>query len=268
MKPLGPVYADEIEHFHSRYRIDKVLVLHYTNNVSVGIDRITHDSVIIKSAFNQGTPKLKEANLLRKLRNVTGVMDLLDHFHTQERVHLVITKNFGDMTLKRYLQEMNALTEDDARKLLLQVITTVQECARFNIFHFKLKTDNLMLDIHQWQVKLKNFDCATYIRPEGFKDKKRKLCFERAPPEYHSQSYFYWDTYTVWSIGTLLYEMLFSRPPFNCAYDIINTPCFKKPPHHLSRHAQWFIESCLKKKEEERIYWKHLIHHPWITNTF
>ena len=268
MRSLGPVYLDEIEHFHARYRIDRVLVYRTTNTIAVGIDRVTHDPVIIKSAFNQGQYKLKEVNLLRKLRNVPGVVELLDHFHTQERVHLLVTRKFGQTSLRRHLKIKRGLTENEAKNLILQIVDTVQECAKQNIFHTRLDPDNLVLDTRRWQVQLRNFDAATYIRIDGLSSSYKKLCYERAPPEYHTPGHYYWDTLTVWFIGTLLYEMLFSQTPFQSAYDIINKPCFPQKPNPLSRQAQLFIEACLKKQEKDRMSWKHVLHHPWITNTF
>lgn len=261
---MQPVNLDDVNSFHAKYRLDRNLVARYTNNVALGIDRLTHQPVIIKSVFNQESQKLKEVNLLKKLKDVDGVVDLLDHFHTQEQLHLVITKKFGQISLRRYLKEYRSLTENDARALIIQIINTVQQCAKLNIFHLQLKTGNLLLDTQRWQVKITNFNAATYIRIGGFQSTKRRVSIGQSPPEYYIKKHFYFDGLTVWSIGTLLYEMLFSHKPFHCAHDIINKPCFTKPPTNLSLHAQLFLEWCLEKREEDRMTLEQMMHHPWL----
>ena len=263
---MHPVNLDDVDSFHAKYRLDRNLVARTTNNVALGIERLTHQPVVIKSVFNQGSEKLKEANLLRKLRGTPGVIELLDHFHTPEQVHLLITKKFGQISLKRYLKEHPPLSEDKAKALIIQVINTVQECAQLNIFHTQLKTGNFLLDTHQWQVKLTNFNAATYIRIGGFKSTKRRISIGQSPPEYYINKHFYFDGLTVWSIGTLLYEMLFSHKPFYCAHDIISKPCFTKPPKHLSINAQLFIEWCLEKRESDRMTLEQMMRHPWLKN--
>lgn len=263
----GRFNLSEVNRFKTKYIIGETLVARGTNSVASGTHKKTNHDVIIKATFTQeANSKLKEANILRKLANVPGVVDMLDHFHTHPKVHILVFEKSGNQSLRRYLREFGALTQNQARLLIKQIVTTVDLCLQLNIIHTQLKSSNLVLNAQLWEIKMTNFNAATYINPDGYDAKKRRLCTSVSPPEYFTRKHFTSDGLSVWSIGCLLYELLFNVEPFKGVHEILNKNCFNRQQKKtISLKTQLFVEWCLEKNSIDRMTLKQMLNHHWIT---
>lgn len=81
-------------------------------------------------------------------------------------------------------------------------------------------------------------------------------------------SYLIFPQVDIWCLGILCYEFLVGNPPFeaNSHEETYNRIC-QSPlnfPPHVSKLAQNFISSILRKRPEKRISIKEIARHPWI----
>ena len=264
----GRMNPIEFLRFTSKYTLGKTLVETEFNTVSDAIAKNTGETVIIKTVFHE-KDHLKEANLLRKLQNVPGVVDLLDHFQTHPSVHLLIIKKFGGLSLRRFIKKYGPVREHKVWELAVQIIQTVELCASKNIIHTQLSPANLVLDPQRWRVKLTNFNAATYDSPVKFDAKKRRLGLYNSPPEYYTHKYFTSDGLNVWSIGNIIYELLFAAQPFHSVQDIIHKDIiFPQHQKNISLNVKLFIEWSLEKNIVDRMKFKQMLHHPWVTKKY
>jgi len=168
---------------------------------------------------------------------------------------------FGHMSLQFFLSTNGAVSEKIAHVIFGQLFTTVHECFKRNILHRKLKPSNILIDIKTNQVKIANFNSASQFDSEEFTS---KLSNEIAPPEYFQTKTYTADGLYVWSLGLILYELLFNIKPFNSPIDVTNTPLVIEPHEQtLSLDVINFLFWMLAKSN--RITINQMAHHPWIT---
>jgi serine/threonine protein kinase len=69
----------------------------------------------------------------------------------------------------------------------------------------------------------------------------------------------------VWTLGLVLYEMLFACKPFQSCNDIVHTSCALFNNKTLTLEAQSLVAWMLTKSVHKRISLNELTHHPWVT---
>jgi serine/threonine protein kinase len=261
-------YSDrpEVQRFLTNYKTKKILTGGKYNAVAAGYNRTTRQNVIIKSVYNPDYRKVKEANILKQLHHVPGVIHYLDLFYIKSDVHFIVLEYFGQMTLKKFLITEGAVSENIAYSIFNQIFFTVQACFKKNILHRKTKPSNILINVNTLEIKLTNFNSASQFDEPEFTS---QLSHDIAPPEY-----FYFKNYTadglyVWSLGLILYELLFNRKPFASPYEIM-TKVLTLPWHHqpVSLDVKLFIKWMLDKNKNERITLHQIMHHPWITQVW
>lgn len=256
----------EVDRFDSKYLLGKAFFEGHMNAVAVGINRHTKKRVVVKSTYKPRQDfKSKEADILKKLRHVPGVVDYLDHYYIKTDVHFLVLKHFGGHTLKRFLAENGSISEQHTHKVIRQIVTAVHHCLQLNILHKQIKPNNILIDIKTLQVKITNFGNACYFDPDGFNSQTNKLCSKVAPPEYYTLNHYTGDGLNVWSIGLLLYNLLFNRSLFNSMIDTVCQTCYIPRKKNVSLDVKLFILWTLEKSLSERMTFNEMIHHSWIT---
>jgi len=124
-----------------------------------------------------------------------------------------------------------------------------------------INPNNILIDVRTNQIKVANFNSASQFDSEEFTS---QLSNEIAPPEYFLSKKYTADGLYAWSLGLILYELLFNIKPFNLPIDVINSP-LAIPPHKqtLSLDVITFLNWLLAKSD--RITLNQIAHHPWIT---
>ena len=107
-----------------------------------------------------------------------------------------------------------SLTEIEAQKLFLQVLSGVNYAHTHNIIHRDLKLDNLLLkDATLREVKIADFGLSEYYRPGGTLNSHRGTLSFQAP-EIFSGSNYAGPPLDVWALGVILFALLSGRLPF------------------------------------------------------
>lgn len=254
-------HLPEVQQFCQKYFLKRTVIRGKYNAVASGFSKRTHKKVTIKSVYKSDPSQFEEVIFLKKLQTVPGVIKYLDHYAINCNINFIVMEDFGQMNLKFFLNTNGAVNERLAHTIFKQVFTTVYACYEKRILHRKLKSSNILIDVRTNQIKIVNFNAASQFDSDQITE---QLNTSIAPPEYFQTRQYSADALYVWSLGLLLYELLFNIHPFKSPYDVIHSPLVIEPHNKkLSLNVITFLNWLLAKSK--RITLHQIAHHPWIT---
>jgi serine/threonine protein kinase len=141
-----------------------------------------------------------------------------------------------------------------------------------NIIHRDLKPKNILLTKGRRIIKIADFGLAKRI---GHKqDLNSTMCGSPMymAPEIINNSKYNNQT-DLWSIGLIMYEMLFGQHPYSSCNDItelkdmVNNDDIKIPPDNtkISKDCAELLKCLLSKDVEKRMLWEDFFNNKWIT---
>ncbi|KPP65965.1 hypothetical protein Z043_115578 [Scleropages formosus] len=141
------------------------------------------------------------------------IVQLIEWFDLCTEFAIVLERPYPCQDLLDFITDRGYnLTEDEARKVMLQVLEALRTCQDRGVVHRDLKPDNLLIQTNTLQVKLIDFGCATYLKDTPYNDfEGTEIYF---PPEWFLQKQYLAGPATVWSFGVTLYTVLHSHLPF------------------------------------------------------
>uniref|UniRef100_A0AAY4B8V6 Serine/threonine-protein kinase Sgk2 n=1 Tax=Denticeps clupeoides TaxID=299321 RepID=A0AAY4B8V6_9TELE len=168
-------------------------------------------AVIGKGTFGKQKNIMAERNVLLKSLKHPFLVGLHYSFQTPEKLYFVLDYvNGGELFF--HLQRERCFSEPRARFYTAEVASAIGYLHSLNIVYRDLKPENVLLD-SQGHVVLTDFGlCKEGVEPEAT---TTTFC---GTPEYLAPEMLRKEAYdrTVdwWCLGAVLYEMLFSLPPF------------------------------------------------------
>ena len=174
-------------------------------------------------------------------------------------------ERFGDCDLFDFISESTPLNESIAKNIFHQVVETVYRCQVGGVFHGDIYDENILLDKNTMKVKLIDFGSGNWFKPSRLYCKYKGVSVH-APPEWISTQRFYAESLTVWSLGILLYDLLFGYVPFEKDEEIIQgaNGLFWYSILNISSLAKSLVEGCLHPDQAQRFTLKQVQEHPWF----
>jgi len=146
-----------------------------------------------------------------------------------------------------------------------------------NIIHRDIKPKNILLTNNRKVLKIADFGFARKIKEQSLYD---TICGSPLymAPEIMSNE-FYNEQTDLWSIGIILYEMLYGYHPFNKCRSIpelkkivnninIDIPPINNTNINVSHECISLLKLLLKKNVNNRITWKDFFNNPWVNKYF
>ncbi|KAL3905171.1 MAG: hypothetical protein SGPRY_011010 [Prymnesium sp.] len=178
-----------------------------------------------------------EISILYSL-NHPNVVRLIDVQTTERHVYLLLEFCPGG-DLMKLIKTKGAQSEQSSLSYLAQLALGLQQLRSRNLIHRDLKPQNLLLSSTAPNATLKIADFG-FARQMATHDMAETLCgspLYMAPEILRSQKY---DAKAdLWSVGTILYELLTATPPFTGS-NHVQAALF---PHSIALHARASLTS-------------------------
>ncbi|XP_068172903.1 serine/threonine-protein kinase ULK2 isoform X2 [Antennarius striatus] len=217
----------------------------------------------------------KEIKILKELQH-ENIVALYDVQETPNSVFLVMEYcNGGD--LADYLQAKGTLREDTLRVFLQQIAAAMRILHSKGIIHRDLKPQNILLsyagrkrsNISGIRIKIADFGFARYLQSNMM---AATLCgspMYMAPEVIMSQNY---DAKAdLWSIGTVIYQCLVGKPPFqaNSPQDLRmfyekNKNLQPIIPRETSPQLSSLLLGLLQRNQKDRMEFDAFFSHPFL----
>ncbi|XP_053933555.1 serine/threonine-protein kinase ULK3 isoform X6 [Cuculus canorus] len=179
--------------------------------------RDTREVVAIKCVNKRSLNRASVENLLTEIEILKTIhhphiVELKDFQWDSDHIYLIMEFCAGG-DLSRFIRMRRMLPEKVARIFLQQLACALKFLHDHNISHLDLKPQNILLSaLENPQLKLADFGFAQHMSPWDEKHVLRGSPLYMAPEMVCRQHY---DARAdLWSVGVILYEALFGKPPF------------------------------------------------------
>lgn len=234
----------------------------------------TNETVAVKTIplqkFAQ-VPKLEEftSNEIKTLARINNpnVVRFIEMLKTVNNMYLVYEYCEGG-TLEDIVQRKRFLPETEALNIFLQLLNAFKAIYKENILHRDLKPSNIL--IHNGVFKIADFGfCKKVSNPQ-------ELTFTMVgSPIYMAPEILKGFPYNIkgdiWSLGVVLYEMLFGVCPFEdkslagLIYQIDKKPLiFPREINNISKSTEELLRRMLVLDHRNRIDWNELLEYKII----
>ncbi|CAL9683685.1 unnamed protein product [Knipowitschia caucasica] len=217
----------------------------------------------------------KEIKILKELKH-ENIVALLDFQETASSVYLVMEYcNGGD--LAEYLHSKGTLSEDTIRVFLQQIAGAMRVLQAKGIIHRDLKPQNILLSYPPGRkshsnntcIKIADFGFARYLQNNMM---AATLCgspMYMAPEVIMSHSY---DAKAdLWSIGTIVFQCLTGKAPFQASspqdlrlFYEKNTHLTPNIPRETSSHLRHLLLGLLQRNYKDRMDYEEFFSHPFL----
>ena len=231
----------------------------------------------------------REVNIIQMIDH-PNVIKLLDLQKTENNYYLIFEYcNGGD--LEKYKKRCGRVLESNVRAFGIQVANGLDALHEKKAIHRDLKLANILLHYPNREaykndkpiLKIGDFGFARLVmeqqaEEEGGEKSISEFAAEMsivgtplhmAPELFHKQAYSF--KADIWSLGTILFQMLTGYTPFSGInkdnlVKNIDKGNYKFPPQlELSIDCITFINKCLQYDPANRFSWKELMAHPFFS---
>ncbi|XP_015199054.1 serine/threonine-protein kinase ULK3 isoform X1 [Lepisosteus oculatus] len=223
--------------------------------------------VVGKKSLNKASTEnlLTEIEILKTVRH-PHIVQLKDFQWDSENIYLIMEWCSGG-DLSRFIRSRHMLPERVARRFLQQLACALQFLHERNISHLDLKPQNILLSGSV--LKLADFGFAQYMSPWDEKHVLRGSPLYMAPEMVCRRQY---DARVdLWSVGVILYEALFGRPPFaSRSYTELEEkirsdwPIELPPGARVSRDCRDLLLRLLDRDPDSRLSFSAFFAHPFV----
>jgi len=210
-----------------------------------------------------------EITLLQKLDH-PNIIKLFDFIETEE-VWYVVLEYSGEGDLYELLKKKyNILEEEEAQGYISQLAQGLKYLRQKNISHRDLKPHNILLK--EGVIKIIDFNFARTLEDN---DMAMTLC---GSPLYMAPEILGRNNYTsksdLWSVGIILYEMVYGINPFKDITNVLDLCSVIKTRKigfdhfgiSVSDECIDIMKGLLRKDPVYRIGWNAFFEHEWILN--
>ncbi|XP_075638391.1 CDPK-related kinase 1-like isoform X1 [Castanea sativa] len=215
----------------------------------------------------------REVKILRALSGHKNLVQFYDAYEDDENVYIVMELCNGGELLDRILSRGGKYSEEDARVVMVQILSVVAYCHLQGVVHRDLKPENFLFTSKDENSPLKaiDFGLSDYVKPDERLNDIVGSAYYVAPEVLHRS---YQTEADMWSIGVIAYILLCGSRPFWARTEsgifravLKADPSFDEAPWpSLSPDAIDFVKRLLNKDYRKRLTAAQALSHPWLAN--
>nr|GEW15483.1 CDPK-related kinase 4-like [Tanacetum cinerariifolium] len=213
----------------------------------------------------------REVKLLKGLSGHRHMVQFHDAFEDDQNVYIVMELCEGGELLDRILSRGGRYTENDAKSIVVQILSVASFCHLQGVVHRDLKPENFLFSTRDEDSALKviDFGLSDYARPDQRLNDIVGSAYYVAPEVLHRS---YNVEADIWSIGVITYILLCgSRPFFARTESGIFRSVLRADPNlndspwpSVTPEAKDFVKRLLNKDHRKRMTASQALTHPWL----
>ena len=263
------------------YKRVRCLCQNEANGVVVNLVRRRGDKqVFVMKAVPDSAGNLfagsREFNILAKLKEkrIEGVARLSHHLRIVGGLLLFFEEHENTVDLFDYVTKHGPLSNSTSLVILKNTIQTLLQLQYMGIVHGDVKDENILIDEKTMKTTLIDFGSYIDVPESGITVPREQAAggtLVHMPPEYHDASIerYNFNAGAVWSLGSLLFTMLYGDVPYDSVTDIVNPNSETTLTRYMSQCAAQVNEAtkdiimkCMRREAEARIRFDDLLKHP------
>ncbi|KAM1406188.1 hypothetical protein ACFXTH_000885 [Malus domestica] len=213
----------------------------------------------------------REVKILKALSGHKHLVKFYDACEDANNVYIVMELCEGGELLDRILSRGGKYAEEDAKHIVVQILSVVSFCHLQGVVHRDLKPENFLFASRSEDadMKLIDFGLSDFIRPDGRLNDIVGSAYYVAPEVLHRSYSLEGD---IWSIGVITYILLCGSRPFWARTEsgifravLRADPSFDELPWPtISLEAKDFVRRLLNKDYRKRMTAVQALSHPWL----
>lgn len=240
------------------------------SSIYLGYHKSTGEQVAVKKMELDSIKKIssrirKEIKICKELchENIVKTYDVI-YDRKGGNVYLILEYcSKGD--LSEFLKG-RALKEKHVKSFMRQISFGLKYLLTHNIIHRDLKPQNILIN-NDGILKIADFGFARYLEKNSLIDTLCGTPLYMAPEIIRKKKYN--EKADLWSVGIIMYQMLFGQRPYNAKniFDLIgqiekNTPLYI--PSEISSSGKSLLNQLLVEDPTNRISWEEFFNHKWF----
>ncbi|XP_073131664.1 CDPK-related kinase 3-like isoform X2 [Henckelia pumila] len=213
----------------------------------------------------------REVKILKALSGHKNLIKFYEAFEDMHNVYVVMELCEGGELLDRILARGGRYTEDDAKNIVVQMLSVVSFCHLQGVVHRDLKPENFLFATKDEDAPMKviDFGLSDFIRPDQRLNDIVGSAYYVAPEVLHRS---YSSEADIWSIGVITYILLCGSRPFWARTEsgifrsvLRADPNFYDAPWpSVSAEAKDFVKKLLNRDHRKRMTAAQALAHPWV----
>ncbi|CAL5339863.1 hypothetical protein CsSME_00023678 [Camellia sinensis var. sinensis] len=213
----------------------------------------------------------REVKILKALSGHKHLVRFYDACEDANNVYIVMELCEGGELLDKILSRGGRYIEEDAKLIVVQILSVVAFCHLQGVVHRDLKPENFLFTSRNEDadMRLIDFGLSDFIRPEERLNDIVGSAYYVAPEVLHRSYSLEAD---IWSVGVITYILLCGSRPFWARTEsgifravLRADPNFDDLPWpSVSAEAKDFVKRLLNKDYRKRMTAAQALNHPWL----
>ena len=141
----------------------------------------------------------------------------------------------------------------------------IKGCFDQGIVHGDIKDENILINPVTLEIKIIDFGEGMIVEERPFREFHGTLV--HSPPEWFKSREFTQEPWTIWTLGVLLFTLIFGNYPFK-KWEVAKTNPFSSPLWNSlkrkDKDLQTLVHQCLALNPRERISLSQILQNPWM----